>query len=97
MLQGLALGGEYGGAATMAEHAPSRGWTSWIQTATVGFISLMVILATRSILTPEQFDLWGWRVPFWISIVMVGVSYLIRKTWMNLLYLQSKIRGKYKY
>jgi MFS family permease len=85
MLQGLALGGEYGGAATyVAEHAPvgQRGyWTSWIQTtATVGlFISLMVILATRSILTPEQFDLWGWRVPFWISIVMVGVSYLIRK------------------
>jgi MFS family permease len=85
MLQGLALGGEYGGAATyVAEHAPvgQRGyWTSWIQTtATVGlFISLMVILATRNILTPEQFDLWGWRVPFWVSIIMVGVSYLIRK------------------
>jgi MFS family permease len=69
-------------------------WTSWIQTTAVGlFISLMVILATRSILTPEQFDLWGWRVPFWISIVMVGVSYLIEKTWMNLLYLQSKSEG----
>lgn len=85
MLQGLALGGEYGGAATyVAEHAPvgQRGyWTSWIQTtATVGlFISLMVILATRNILSPEQFDAWGWRVPFWVSIVMVGVSYLIRK------------------
>jgi MFS family permease len=85
MLQGLALGGEYGGAATyVAEHAPvgQRGyWTSWIQTtATVGlFISLMVILATRNVLTPEQFDEWGWRVPFWVSIVMVGVSYLIRK------------------
>jgi MFS family permease len=85
MLQGLALGGEYGGAATyVAEHAPvgQRGyWTSWIQTtATVGlFISLMVILATRNILTPEQFDEWGWRVPFWVSIIMVGVSYLIRK------------------
>ncbi|MCL6461456.1 Predicted arabinose efflux permease, MFS family [Flavobacterium micromati] len=85
MLQGLALGGEYGGAATyVAEHAPvgQRGyWTSWIQTtATVGlFISLMVILATRNVLTPEQFDDWGWRVPFWLSIVMVGVSYLIRK------------------
>jgi MFS family permease len=69
MLQGLALGGEYGGAATLAEHAPvgQRGyWTSWIQTtATVGlFISLMVILATRNILSPEQFDEWGWRVPF---------------------------------
>ena len=85
LLQGLALGGEYGGAATyVAEHAPvgQRGyWTSWIQTtATVGlFISLMVILATRNILTPEQFDEWGWRVPFWVSIIMVGVSYLIRK------------------
>ena len=85
LLQGLALGGEYGGAATyVAEHSPvgQRGyWTSWIQTtATVGlFISLMVILATRNILTPEQFDEWGWRVPFWVSIIMVGVSYLIRK------------------
>lgn len=85
MLQGLALGGEYGGAATyVAEHAPvgERGyWTSWIQTtATVGlFISLMVILATRNLLTPEQFDVWGWRVPFWVSIIMVLISYLIRK------------------
>lgn len=85
LLQGLALGGEYGGAATyVAEHAPvgQRGyWTSWIQTtATVGlFISLMVILATKNILTPEEFDAWGWRVPFWVSIFMVGVSYLIRK------------------
>jgi MFS family permease len=85
MLQGLALGGEYGGAATyVAEHAPvgQRGyWTSWIQTtATVGlFISLMVILATRNLLTPEEFDAWGWRVPFWVSIIMVGVSYMIRK------------------
>lgn len=85
LLQGLALGGEYGGAATyVAEHAPAgeKGyWTSWIQTtATVGlFISLMVILATKSVLSPEDFDLWGWRVPFWVSVVMVGVSYLIRK------------------
>jgi len=85
LLQGLALGGEYGGAATyVAEHAPAgqRGyWTSWIQTtATVGLIiSLMVILATRNVLTPEQFDEWGWRVPFWVSIIMLGVSYLIRK------------------
>ncbi|MNK60678.1 Proline/betaine transporter [compost metagenome] len=85
LLQGLALGGEYGGAATyVAEHAPAgeKGyWTSWIQTtATVGlFISLMVILATKSILSAEAFDLWGWRVPFWVSIAMVGVSYLIRK------------------
>lgn len=84
LLQGLALGGEYGGAATyVAEHAPvgERGyWTSWIQTtATVGlFISLMVILATKNVLSPEQFDRWGWRVPFWVSILMVFVSYLIR-------------------
>jgi MFS family permease len=85
LLQGLALGGEYGGAATyVAEHAPKnqRGyWTSWIQTtATFGlFISLMVILTTRSFLSEEAFDEWGWRVPFWISILMVIVSYFIRK------------------
>lgn len=85
LLQGLALGGEYGGAATyVAEHAPKnrRGfWTSWIQTtATAGlFVSLVVILLTRYVLSPEQFDAWGWRVPFWVSIAMVFVSYLIRK------------------
>jgi MFS family permease len=85
LLQGLALGGEYGGAATyVAEHSPDdkRGFmTSWIQTtATAGlFISLLVIMATRSVLEPEQFNDWGWRVPFWVSIIMVGVSYLIRK------------------
>lgn len=85
LLQGLALGGEYGGAATyVAEHAPKgeKGyWTSWIQTtATAGlFVSLMVILATRSVLSESAFDEWGWRVPFWVSIVMVFVSYLIRQ------------------
>lgn len=85
LLQGLALGGEYGGAATyVAEHAPigQRGyWTSWIQTtATFGlFISLVVILLTKSLLTESQFDIWGWRVPFLLSLVMVYVSYLIRK------------------
>lgn len=85
LLQGLALGGEYGGAATyVAEHAPRahRGyWTSWIQTtATVGlFVSLMVILITKSSMSKEAFDTWGWRVPFWVSILMVYVSYLIRK------------------
>ncbi len=85
LLQGLALGGEYGGAATyVAEHAPKgqRGyWTSWIQTtATAGlFISLMVILLTKSLISAEAFDAWGWRVPFWVSIVMVLVSYRIRK------------------
>lgn len=85
LLQGLALGGEYGGAATyVAEHAPNgeRGyWTSWIQTtATFGlFISLVVILLTKFVLTEAQFDNWGWRVPFLLSILMVYVSYLIRK------------------
>jgi len=85
LLQGLALGGEYGGAATyVAEHAPKgeRGyWTSWIQTtATFGlFISLVVILLTKFFLTESQFDQWGWRVPFLLSILMVYVSYLIRK------------------
>jgi MFS family permease len=85
LLQGLALGGEYGGAATyVAEHAhkEQRGyWTSWIQTtATAGlFVSLMVILVTKNILSKEAFDAWGWRVPFWVSILMVFVSYLIRK------------------
>ncbi|MBN3585978.1 MFS transporter, partial [Algoriphagus aestuarii] len=69
LLQGLALGGEYGGAATyVAEHSPEnkRGFmTSWIQTtATLGlFVSLLVIMATRTMLTAEQFDDWGWRIP----------------------------------
>lgn len=85
LLQGLALGGEYGGAATyVAEHSPKneRGyWTSWIQTtATLGLlVSLIVILITRSLISEEQFELWGWRVPFLLSIVMVYVSFLIRK------------------
>ena len=85
LLQGLALGGEYGGAATyVAEHAPAgqRGyWTSWIQTtATIGlFVSLLVILVTRKSLSPEAFDDWGWRVPFLVSILMVFVSYIIRR------------------
>ena len=85
LLQGLALGGEYGGAATyVAEHAPKNQkgyWTSWIQTtATVGlFVSLMVILLTKGILSKEAFEEWGWRVPFWISIFMVIISYVIRK------------------
>lgn len=85
LLQGLALGGEYGGAATyVAEHAPAnrRGyWTAWIQTtASTGLLfSLIVILITRKSLSAESFDNWGWRVPFWISILMVLVSYLIRK------------------
>ena len=79
-LQGLALGGEYGGAATyVAEHAPNgrRGfYTSFIQiTATAGlFLSLIVILSTRSILGEAAFAEWGWRVPFLLSIVQLGIS-----------------------
>jgi MFS family permease len=84
LLQGLALGGEYGGAATyVAEHAPvgKRGyWTSWIQTtATVGlFLSLLVIISVKGNLSKEDFADWGWRIPFWISIFMVGISVVIR-------------------
>ena len=79
LLQGLALGGEYGGAATyVAEHAPQgkRGaYTSWIQTtATLGlFLSLMVILGTRTLIGEEAFADWGWRIPFLLSIVLLGV------------------------
>ena len=83
LLQGLALGGEYGGAATyVGEHAPpgKRGfYTSWIQTtATLGlFLSLLVILACRNWLGTE-FDTWGWRVPFLVSIVLLVISVYIR-------------------
>lgn len=83
MLQGLALGGEYGGAATyVAEHAPQgkRGaYTAWIQTtATLGlFLSLLVILFTREFTGP-QFEVWGWRIPFLVSILLLAVSVYIR-------------------
>ena len=84
LLQGLALGGEYGGAAIyVAEHAPDarRGfYTSFIQiTATAGlFVSLGVIEATRAALGAEAFRVWGWRVPFLLSILLVGLSFYIR-------------------
>ena len=84
ILQGLALGGEYGGAAVyVAEHVPDgrRGfYTSFIQiTATLGlFVSLAVILAVQNAMTDETFRAWGWRVPFLISIVLVGISLYIR-------------------
>jgi MFS family permease len=84
LLQGLALGGEYGGAATyVAEHAPQgkRGlYTSWIQTtATLGlFLSLLVILGVRTLVGEESFAAWGWRAPFLLSIVLLGVSVWIR-------------------
>ncbi|PLQ02365.1 MFS transporter [Cupriavidus pauculus] len=84
MLQGLALGGEYGGAATyVAEHAPhgKRGaYTAWIQTtATLGlFLSLIVILLCRQAMTPAAFDAWGWRIPFLVSILLLAMSVYIR-------------------
>ncbi|MBP7803881.1 MAG: MHS family MFS transporter, partial [Saprospiraceae bacterium] len=84
LIQGLALGGEYGGAATyVAEHAPpdKRGfYTSWIQTtATLGlFLSLGVIIWTRWALGTEAFNDWGWRIPFLVSILLVGISIYIR-------------------
>jgi len=84
ILQGLALGGEYGGAATyVAEHAPhgKRGlFTSWIQTtATMGlFMSLLVILACRLALGEEEFAAWGWRIPFLVSVLLLGISVWIR-------------------
>ena len=83
LLQGLALGGEYGGAAVyVAEHAPDgkRGlYTSWIQTtATLGlFLSLVVILVCRAALG-DAFETWGWRIPFLLSIVLLAVSVYIR-------------------
>lgn len=84
LLQGLALGGEYGGAATyVAEHAPhgKRGaYTAWIQTtATLGlFLSLMVILGTRTAMGEEAFADWGWRIPFIVSILLLAISVWIR-------------------
>jgi MFS family permease len=84
LLQGLALGGEYGGAATyVAEHAPEgkRGiYTSWIQTtATLGlFLSLLVILGVRTFIGEKEFSEWGWRIPFLLSIILLGVSVWIR-------------------
>jgi MFS family permease len=84
VLQGLALGGEYGGAAVyVAEHVPDgkRGfYTSFIQiTATLGlFVSLIVVLVTQSSMSKEDFSAWGWRVPFLISIILVSISLYIR-------------------
>ena len=84
LLQGLALGGEYGGAATyVAEHAPShrRGfYTAWIQTtATLGlFLSLLVILGVRTLIGEQSFGAWGWRIPFIASILLLAVSVWIR-------------------
>jgi MFS family permease len=84
LLQGLALGGEYGGAATyVAEHAPpgKRGfYTSWIQTtATLGlFAALLVVIGTRTYVGEDAFKAWGWRIPFLVSILLLAVSLWIR-------------------
>ncbi|WP_110992613.1 MFS transporter [Pseudomonas sichuanensis] len=101
LLQGLALGGEYGGAATyVAEHAPKgrRGFfTAWIQTtATLGlFLSLLVILSCRTLMGSEVFEDWGWRVPFLLSILLLAISVYIR---MQLnespVFLKIKAEGK---
>ena len=101
LLQGLALGGEYGGAATyVAEHSAHdrRGYnTSWIQTtATVGFfLCLGVILTCRSTMTKEAFATWGWRIPFWMSIFLLGVSVWIRlKLHESPVFTKMKAEGK---
>jgi hypothetical protein len=100
LLQGLALGGEYGGAATyVAEHAPDgrRGfYTSWIQTtATLGlFLSLLVILTCRMLLG-DQFDVWGWRIPFLLSIFLLAISVYIRlQLQESPAFLEIKAEGK---
>ncbi|MCE7063689.1 MFS transporter [Dyadobacter sp. CY326] len=101
LVQGLALGGEYGGAATyVAEHAPvgKRGFfTSWIQTtATLGlFLSLGVIVLTKNMLGAEAFADWGWRIPFLVSILLVGVSIYIRmKMHESPVFTKLKAEGK---
>ena len=84
LIQGLCLGGEYGGAITyVAEHVPDekRGWyTGWLQTSpTLGIVlSLSVVATTRLALGPERFNAWGWRIPFLVSLVLVAVAIYIR-------------------
>src|SRR5262249_2026750 len=101
LAQGLALGGEYGGAATyVAEHAPDhrRGYaTSWIQTtATVGFfLSLAVIYTCRKSMTVAAFTNWGWRIPFLISIILLVFSVYIRlKLQESPIFQRMKAQGK---
>ena len=101
LAQGLALGGEYGGAATyVAEHAPQgrRGlFTSWIQiTATVGFfLSLVVILSLRLAMSAPAFAAWGWRVPFLVSFVLLAISVYIRlKLAESPVFAEMKAQGK---
>ncbi|HYL11101.1 MAG TPA: MFS transporter [Candidatus Acidoferrales bacterium] len=101
VLQGLALGGEYGGAAVyVGEHSPDgrRGfYTSFIQiTATLGlFVSLLVILGTQASMTPAAFQEWGWRIPFLISIILVAISLYIRlRLRESPIFSQMKTAGK---
>ena len=101
LVQGLALGGEYGGAATyVAEHAPQgkRGYdTSWIQTtATLGlFLALLVIYLCRSNMDAKTFAEWGWRVPFWVSVILLIFSVYIRlKLHESPIFQQMKAEGK---
>jgi MFS family permease len=101
LVQGLALGGEYGGAATyVAEHAPhgKRGYdTAWIQTtATLGlFLALLVIYLCRSNMEAKTFAEWGWRVPFWVSVILLAFSVYIRlKLHESPIFQQMKAEGK---
>ena len=96
-LQGLALGGEYGGAAIyVAEHAPpgKRGaYTSWIQAAAAGgfMLTLAVVLASRAIIPEADFAAWGWRVPFLMSVLLLGIS-----LWVRLMLAESPVFQKMK-
>jgi MFS family permease len=101
LAQGLALGGEYGGAATyVAEHAPKgkRGlFTSWIQTtATIGFfLALVVIFILRKWLPEADFKAWGWRIPFLLSVILLGISVYIRlKLQETPIFAEIKAQGK---
>ncbi|MGH2563508.1 MAG: MFS transporter [Ginsengibacter sp.] len=101
LLQGLAIGGEYGGAATyVAEHSPlgKRGfWTSWIQTSSgVAFVfSLGAIIITKSIMTTAAWESWGWRIPFVVSVFLVAISAYMRKRMSESpLYAKAKAEGK---
>jgi MFS family permease len=101
LMQGLALGGEYGGAAIyVAEHAPAgrRGlYTSFIQmSAGAGFLlSILVVLGTKAAMTPEAFTDWGWRVPFAFSLVILAISLYIRlKLSESPVYQEMKAQGK---
>ncbi len=101
LVQGLALGGEYGGAATyVAEHAPheKRGYdTSWIQTtATLGlFLALVLIYLCRSNMDAKEFSDWGWRIPFWVSLILLAFSVYIRlKLHESPIFQKMKAEGK---